>query len=614
MSIPQLHINALIFCLVLFNAPIWSQETTVTHALALHGEPKYGPDFKHFDYVNPQAPKGGEVRLAELGTFDNLNPFILKGVAAAGLSGLFDTLTAHSADEAFSEYGLLAESIEIPEDRSWVSYTLRPQARFHDDSPVTVDDVIFTFNLLKTKGHPFFRAYYANVKKAEKVGNRKVKFSFATGNNRELPLIVGQMAVFSKAYWSNREFDKTTLDPPLGSGPYEVDSVNPGRTITYRRNPNYWAADLPVNVGRNNFDFIRFDYYRDNTVALEAFKSGEYDFREENVAKNWATGYNSPALAKGLIKKENIPHEQPTGMQGFVFNTRRKIFEDPRVREALVYAFDFEWANKNLFYGAYTRTNSYFSNSELASRGLPSEQELKILQPYRDRVSEEVFTKSYQAPTTEGSGSLRHNIRQASKLLKQAGWSIKGGKLVHQKTGQTMSFELLLVSPAFERVALPFQRNLKRLGINMRVRTVDSAQYERRVEDFNYDMIVIALGQSLSPGNEQRNFWTSDRADIPGSRNLAGIKDPVVDELVELIINAPDRQSLIHRTHVLDRILLWGHYVIPHWHLRNFRVAYWNKFGRPKTSPKYALGFDTWWIDPVKEANLKARRGGTGKQ
>lgn len=609
MSISKRQITALIYGLVLYSGATLSLETTVTHALALHGDPKYGPEFKHFDYVNPRAPKGGEVRLAAIGTFDNLNPFILKGTAATGLSGLFDTLTAHSDDEAFTEYGLLAESIEIPQDRSWVSYTLRPQARFHDGSPVTVDDVIFTLNLLKTKGHPFFRAYYANVQTAENLGERKVKFSFATSNNRELPLILGQMAILSHAYWSKHEFDKTTLEPPLGSGPYKVEAVDPGRSITYRRNPDYWAAELPVNVGRHNFDVIRFDYYRDTTVALEAFKSGEYDFREENVAKNWATGYASPALAKGLINKENIPHEQPTGMQGFVFNTRRQIFKDPRVREALAYAFDFEWTNKNLFHGAYTRTKSYFSNSELASSGLPSEQELKILQPYQDRIPEEVFTKAYQPPTTDGSGNLRRNLRQAAKLLQQAGWRVQQGRLLHQHTEQPLAFELLLVSPAFERVALPFKRNLKRLGIDLRVRTVDSAQYERRVENFDFDMIVMAHGQSLSPGNEQRDFWSADKAEIPGSRNLAGIKDLVVDELIELVISAPDRPSLIHRTRALDRVLLWGHYIIPHWHLRQFRVAYWNKFGRPKTTPKYALGFETWWIEPAKEADLRRRRG-----
>jgi microcin C transport system substrate-binding protein len=598
----------LVFVFCLGGATARSQPVTAAHALTMHGEPKYAANFKHFDYVNPQAPKGGEARLAEIGTFDNLNPYILKGVAAAGLSDLFDTLTVQSEDEAFSEYGLIAETITVPPDRSWVSYTLRPQARFSDGTPITVEDVIFSFNILKTQGHPFYRTYYANVKKAGKVGKNQVKFSFSSGNNRELPLIVGQLPVLSKAYWSTRDFTKTTLQAPLGSGPYEVTNVQPGRSITYRRNPDYWAAKLPVNVGRYNFDVMRYDYYRDATVALEAFKAGEYDFREENIAKDWATGYSGPALDHGLIIKVNIPHEQPTGMQGFVFNTRREIFKDSRVRRALAFAFDFEWANKNLFYGAYTRTNSYFSNSELASTGLPSTPELKILQPYRGRLPEEVFTQAYKAPTNENPSDLRRNLRQASRLLDQAGWRIQGGERVKQRTGQPMRFELLLVMPSFERVALPFKRNLKRLGIDMSVRTVDSAQYEQRVEDFDFDMVVMAQGQSLSPGNEQRDFWSSTRADIPGGRNLAGIKDPVVDELVEGVINASDRADLIQHTRALDRVLLGGHYVIPHWHLRQFRVAYWDKFGRPPISPKYALGFDTWWIDPAKQAALAKRR------
>jgi microcin C transport system substrate-binding protein len=604
-------LSALLILAALFSG---AATAAATHALALHGEPRYGPHFTHFDYVNPEAPKGGHVRLAEIGTFDSLNPFILKGVSAAGIGGLFDTLTYHANDEAFTEYGLLAETIEVAPDRSWVAYTLRPEGRFHDGSPVTADDVIFSFETLKTRGHPFYRAYYASVDKAEQLGEHKVRFRFASGENRELPLIIGQMPVLSKAYYETHPFDRTTLDPPLGSGPYLVDSVDPGRAITYRRNPDYWGRDLPVNVGRNNFDTIRHDYYRDGTVALEAFKAGEYDFRIENVAKNWATGYDSPALRHGLIKKENIPHEQPTGMQGFVYNTRREPFKDPRVRQALAYAFDFEWTNKNLFYGAYTRTKSYFSNSELASRGRPSPQELEILEPYRGRIPQTVFKRAYEPPSTDGSGHIRANLRQAVRLLKEAGWAIKGGRLVNAKTGQPMAFELLLVSPSFERVALPFKRNLKRLGIDMAVRTVDSAQYQKRVEDFDFDMIVGVWGQSLSPGNEQRDYWTSAKADTPGSRNLSGIRDPVVDELVETLIAAPDREALIHRTRALDRVLLYGYYVIPHWHLRSYRVAYWDKFARPATPPKYDLGFDTWWVDPAKAAALEARRGNKNPQ
>jgi len=582
---------------------------TTGHGLSIHGDLKYGPGFKHFEYANPDAPKGGDVRLPAIGTFDNLNPFILKGVAAAGLGQLFDTLTLASSDEPSSEYGLIAESVEVPADRSWVAFTLRPEARFHDGSPITADDVIWTFQTLKSKGHPFYRAYYAQVAKAEAQGPRKVKFSFGAGENRELPVIAGQLPVLSKAYWSKRDFEKTTLEPPLGSGPYRVESVDAGRSIVYRRVKNYWGAKLPVRVGQDNFDTIRYDYYRDSTVALEAFKAGQYDFRQENSAKNWATAYTIPAVTQGLIKKEEIPNQVPTGMQAFVFNTRRPIFQDRRVRQALGYAFDFEWANKSLFYGAYTRTRSYFSNSELASSGLPGPEELKVLEPFRGRVTPEVFTKEYQPPVTDGSGDIRANLREALALLKEAGWVVQGGKLANARTGEPMQFEILLDDPNFERITLPFVKNLERLGVTARVRTVDSAQYQKRVESFDFDMAVAVWAQSLSPGNEQTDFWTSERAGIAGSRNLAGVRDPVVDKLVELVISAPDRPSLVARTRALDRVLLWGFYGIPHFHIRTFRVAYWDKFDRPRVSPKYALGFDTWWVDAKKEAALLRHKG-----
>jgi microcin C transport system substrate-binding protein len=545
--------------------------------------------------------------LAGIGTFDSLNPFILKGITPLGMGNLFDTLTVNSQDEAFSQYGLIAESMEMPKDRSWIIFTLRKQARFHDGSPITPADVVFSMNILKEKGHPFYRAYYRDVKKVEQLGERRVKFTFSEDSeNRELPLIVGQMQILSKAYWSGREFDKTTLESPLGSGPYRIESFEPGRYISYRRVEDYWAADLPVNVGKNNFDVIRYDYYRDTTVALQALKAGEYDFRVENVAKNWATAYNIPAVREGRLIKAEIPHESPTGMQAFVYNTRRPVFQDSRVREALSYAFDFEWINKNLFNGAYTRTKSFFSNSELASSSLPSPEERAILEPFRGRIPDAVFNKVYQPPVTNGSGNNRRNLRQAFRLLAQAGWKVnRAGKLVNNKTGIPLTFEILLVSPTFERVVLPFKKNLERLGIDVKVRTVDNTQYENRVKNYDFDMLVWSFGQSLSPGNEQRNFWNSKIADIPGGRNLAGVRDPVVDELIELVISAPDRKSLIYRTRALDRVLLFGHYVIPHWHLRHYRVAYWNKIARPKISPKYDLGFDTWWFDPEKAAVLE---------
>ncbi|HEX7967715.1 MAG TPA: extracellular solute-binding protein, partial [Stellaceae bacterium] len=416
---------------------------TKGHALSLFGDIKYGADFSHFDYVNPDAPKGGTARYSAIGTFDNLNPFILKGNAAAGLDSVFDTLMTPSGDEPASEYGLVAESVEIPADRTWVQYNLRKEARFQDGTPITPEDVIWTFDTLKAKGHPRFRLYYADVLKAEKTGERSVRFSFRDGSNRELAQIVGEMPVLSKKYWEGRDFEKTTLEMPLGSGPYKIDSFDTGRSITYRRVADYWGKDLPVNRGRNNVDVIRYDYYRDQTVALEAFKAGQYDIRVENVAKNWATGYDSPALRDGLFKKDDIPNKVPTGMQGFGYNTRRPLFQDRRVRQALGYFFDFEWTNKNLFYNAYTRTASYFSNSDLASSGLPSADELKLLEKYKGDIPDEVFTAAYQPPKTDGSGNIRDNMRQALRLLKEAGWSIKNEKLVNDKTGQPFEFEFL---------------------------------------------------------------------------------------------------------------------------------------------------------------------------
>jgi microcin C transport system substrate-binding protein len=580
------------------------------HGLSVYGDLKYGPGFTHFEYTDPAAPKGGQVKLFAIGTFDTLNPFILKGVAAAGIGEIFDTLMVQSSDEPFSEYGLVAESVEVPADRAWVAYTLRPEARFHDGSPITPEDVVWTFETLKERGHPFFRSYYAKVTRAEKTGPRTVRFTFSPGNNRELPLIVGQMAVLSHAYWRAHDFAKTTLEPPLGSGPYAVAAVEPGRSITYRRVRDYWGARLPVAAGRNNFDTLRFDYYRDGTVALEAFKAGAYDFRPENVAKNWATAYDIPAVRQGLIRKERIANEIPTGMQGFVYNTRRAVFADRRVRQALGYAFDFEWTNRNLFYGAYTRTKSYFSNSELAARGRPSREELGILEPFRGKIPDDVFTTPYEPPTTDGSGEIRDNLRTAFGLLQQAGWVVRGGKLADGRTGEPMTFEVLLDQPDFERVTLPFVKNLERLGVTARVRTVDTAQYQHRLENFDFDMTVAVWPESLSPGNEQRDNWTSESAQTPGSRNLAGVRDPAVDKLVDLVVAAPDRASLIARTRALDRVLLWGFYVVPHWHIQAFRVAYWDKFGRPTIPPKYALGFpDTWWVDATREAALLRRRG-----
>ena len=586
--------------------PAAAETAKTLHGIAMHGAPKYPAGFKHFDYVNPDAPKGGTVRQASIGSFDSLNPFIVKGESAAGIGAIYDSLTKASADEPFTRYGLLAESMEIPADRSWIVFNLRKEARWHDGKPVTADDVVFTFNIVREKGAPQFKFYYSDIDKVEKLGDYKVKFSFKGGENREMPLIVGEQAILPKHYWEGRAFDETSLEPPLGSGAYKVADLEPGRHITYTRVADYWGKDLPVNVGFDNFDTIRYDYYRDTSVVIEAFKAGEFDFRSENSSKDWATAYNVDEIKTGEMIKDEIKHNRSAGMQGFVYNTRRPLFQDPKVREALAYAFDFERSNKTLFYGQYVRTRSYFDNSELAATGLPSKDELALLEPLRDQLPPRVFTEEYTPPTTDGTGRIRSNLRQAVKLLKEAGWTIKDGKLVNGK-GQPFQFEVLLVSPLFERITLPFGKNLERLGIDLKVRTVDVAQYIKRLETYDFDMIVTSWGQSLSPGNEQRSYWTSEAAGHPGGRNYAGIKNPAIDALVEKVVTAPDRETLVARTRALDRALQWGFYVIPNWHLDYDRLVYWNKFGKPKVTPLSGAQFGAWWVDTTLEAKLAGR-------
>ncbi len=597
---------ALAVCLGLSQLTAAAERAGPAHAIAMHGTPKYQPGFRHFDYVNPAAPKGGTLRVAVQGTFDSFNPFIPKGNAGAG--NPYESLLASSADEPFTQYGLIAESIEVPRDRSWAIFTLRPQARWHDGKPISVDDVIWSLETLKTKGQPFFRFYYGGVAGAEQIGPRQVKFTFSDRGNRELPLIVGQLPILPKHYWESRDFEKTTLEPPLGSGPYRVTDFEPGRYVVTERVTDYWGAKLPVNVGQNNFDRIRYDYYRDDTVIRQALKAGEIDFRLENQAKAWALDYDVPAVQRGWLIKEEIRHFSPTGMQAFVYNTRRELFSDRTVREALAYAFDFEWTNRNLFFGQYARTESYFSNSELAAAGLPEGRELNVLDRYRERVPIELFHRPYKAPSTDGSGWPRENLARAFALLEEAGWVVRDMKLVNEDTGAGFSFEILLVSPAFERIVLPFVRNLKRLGIDARVRLVDQSQYINRIRSFDFDMIVSGWGASESPGNEQRSYWTSAAASSPAASNYAGVNDPVVDELVELLINAPDRKNLVARARALDRVLLFGYYVIPQWHLRMQRVLYWDKFSRPEVTPRTGTSIDYWWFDEAKAARLERAR------
>ena len=585
-------------------------KTNISHAIAMHGEPKYDQNFISVEYVSNNAEKGGNIVRSAIGTYDTFNPFTLKGTSAAGIGLLYESLTVGSSDEAFTEYGLLAKSIEWPDDRSWVTFTLRDEAKWHDGKKITSDDVVWTFNTLMEKGHPFYKYYYGDVSEVIKITENKVKFEFSTNTNKELVLIVGQLPVLPKHYWENKNFEETTLDVPIGSGPYKIKSFDAGRSITYELDMDYWGFEnniVPIKVGKDNMGSIRYDYYKDRGVEREAFKSGEIDFFSENTSKEWATGYDIDAVTEGLIKKELIPHENPQGMQAFAFNTRKDIFADKRVRKALSFAFDFEWTNKNLFYGAYKRTDSFFENSELASSGLPSQAELAYLNPYIDQLPKEIFNEEYSNPKTDGSGFIRNELQEATKLLQEAGWKLRDGKL-ENSNGDPFEFEILLVSPAFERIVLPFIDNLEKLGINASLRTIDSSQYQKRIESFDFDMVVFTFSQSLSPGNEQRNFWSSGAADTNGSRNIIGIKNNVIDLLIENLINAKDREDLITISRALDRVLLWNYYVIPQWHISAYRVLYWDMFDQPKQKPKYSLGFDTWWVNQNKFNFINSQR------
>ena len=578
------------------------------HAMTMFDNeiPKYTTTFPYFDYVNPTAPKGGTLRLAVDGTFDSFNSFIPKGNAAS--TGSVETLLVNSADEPFTAYGLVAKTMEWPADRSWVIFNLRPEARWHDGTPVTADDVVWSFETLVEKGMPFYRYYYSAIDSAEALNTHRVRFNFKESGNQELPLITGQLPVLPKHYWASRDFSATTLDPPLGSGPYRIQKFEAGRYIVQERVTDYWGANLPVRRGMNNFDIIRTEYFRDATPIRLALKAGDIDFRLENQSKAWADDYNVAVVDKGLLNKEMVPHRQPTGMQAFVMNTRRALFQDPRVRQALGYAFDFEWSNRTLFNGQYTRTTSYFSNSELASSGLPEGSELALLEHYRGRIPDTVFNQAFKIPVTDGSGRPRENLRKATALLKSAGWSVRDLKLINEATGVPFRFEVLLSSKAFERIVLPYTQNLKLLGIEAKIRLVDRTQYMERYRQKDFDMLVAVWGQSETPGNEQREYWGSDAADSVGSRNLAGIKDPVVDELIELLVKSDSREQLNVRTRALDRVLLWGHYVVPHWHIRADRVLYWDKFSRPATPVRSGVMRSRWWYDTQKAAALEQAR------
>ena len=569
------------------------------HGVAMHGTLKYPSDFTHFEYTQPTAPKGGTLKLGVVGdNYDSFNPFIIKGVSAAGVGYLYQTLTERAEDEAFSEYGLIAEKVELPDDRSSVTFHINPKAKFSDGSPITASDVKFSFDTLTKhkKAQPFYSAYYADVASLNIPNPLTIQFIFKNNQNKELPLILGQMPIFSEKYWSEHEFGTASLNIPVGNGPYVIEGFEPGRSVTLKRNENYWATDHPINQGRYNFNHIVFEYYKDNTVALEAFKAGEFDFRIERTARNWANSYNGQKFDSGELIKEEVHHERPAGMQAFVLNTRRELFKDPKVRRALAFAFDFEWTNQNLFNGQYARNQSFFENSELASSGLPGEAELAVLKPLKKQLSKSVFEEAYFSPSTAKPSSIRKNLRTAMKMLKEAGWSVKNNQLTHMETGKIFNFEFLMYQKDFERIVQPFIKNLEKLGISASIRVVDTTQYINRRRSFDFDVMVSGFGQSNSPGNEQREYWHSSKANTPGSRNMAGISDPVIDQLIDLVISAPSREALVTRTRALDRVLLAGHYVIPNWYNPVERIAYTKRLAKPAVSPKSGVSIDTWWF------------------
>ncbi len=578
-----------------------SAESFAAASQAMGYTPKYPDGFDHFDYVNPDAPRGGNLDLPAFGSFDSFNPYVLKGQSANGLGQLmFETLMAPSLDEPFSQYGLLADGVKLAKDKLSVTYHINPSARFNDGSQVSAKDVVFSYETLRDKGHPQYRFYWSDITGADVLNNQTVRFNFKRANP-ELHLIVGQIPIFSRNWVGKKAFDKLALEQPITSGPYTIEKYELGKYITYKRNPDYWGSDLNVRRGMFNFDRVTYKFYRDFTVMLEAFKAGEFDFNHEYNSKKWARDYIGPKFRSGEIIKKELPHRNDAGMQGFIFNLRKPLFQDIRVRKALSQALDFEWSNRNLFYNQYLRNDSYFSNSELAATGKPSAAELKLLQPYRNQLPAELFEKPWQPPTTTPPNSLRNNLRKARELLHQAGWDFRDGALRNAK-GEPFHFSIILVQKGFERIVAPFARNLTKLGIEVEYRTIDPALYQRRMDKFDFDMTVAGFGQSQSPGNEQINMFHSSSANQEGSMNLMGIADPVVDAMVEKVVYAKDRKALVTACHALDRVLLYGNYLIPHWYIGTHRVAWWDRFDMPKTLPLYYDPTNwmvaTWWFKP----------------
>lgn len=601
--------------LILLLLPVFAsaQEPHWQQALTLFGTPKYPSWFRHFDYVNPNAPKGGTVKLMHPGSFDSLNMFILKGVKAPGLEMLNETMMTGALDEPQTYYPLLAKAFRLDPERKWIEFRLNPKARWHDGKPLTAEDVVWSLKILKTEADPVYRLAYAPLKKAKRIGTDIVRFAFTEPIQREAPILAATMPVLPKHFYrtdpketaeqsEKAEFNKTTLTASLGSGPYKVKSVDVGRSIIFERVKDYWGANLPVNRGRHNFDIIRYDVYRDATVALEALKAGEYDMRQENIARNWATAYNIPALRDGRLIKVDIPNEVPQGMQAFFFNLRKPILADRRLREAIALTMDYEWTNKALFYNAYKRNSSFFQYTPFAaSKQLPGPKETALLEPYRDILPPRIFTEGFNLPVTDGSGQNRANLLKAQALLDEAGIPLVDGKRIDPNTGEPLRVEFLLNQATMQRVILPMRKGLRQLGIEGMLRIVDDSQYQKRVETRDFDIISnwINLGVFF-PGVEQRSLWHSSQADMEGSPANSGLKNPAVDALLDKITNAHTLEELTPAARALDRILLWEHVAIPHWHNSTFRVAYWNKFGKPKIDPKYGFAFDSWWVNHGK--------------
>ncbi len=581
------------------------------HGLSLYDSPQLPADFAYFPHVNPSAPKGGTItRTAVGGSFDSTNPFIIRGTPATGISHIYDSLMVSNPGEPFSLYGLLASGVRLAPERRWIEFDLRPEARFQDGEPVTAYDVVFSLNLLREEGNPFYSSYYAGVERAVALNDHQVRFEFNDTESRELPLIVAQLPILPRHYWEPRDFSSPTLDAHPGSGPYRISEVDPGRRIVFQRDDNYWGKDLPVNVGRYNIDHVVYDYYRDRDIAWEAFKAGLTDFRTDARAATWAIGYdNFPAYQDGLIKRITVPDVNPSMMQAFVFNLRKEKFQDPRVREALSLTFDFPWLNTNIFYGTYRRTESFFQNSEMEAVGTPSAEELALLEPFREALidshhSERLFTDPLPI---EHPTELRERLRLALDLLRDAGYRVEDGVLVHGETGRPLTLEVLLYDSGLERVVQPMLRNMARLGVQTSLRIVDINQYLNRVRSYDYDMVISHFPQSNNPGNEQRDFWTSAAAEAPQSRNRMALAHPAVDALVEQLIRADDRETLDTITQALDRVLRWGFYVIPHYHSGETRIAVWDKFGYPEPFPAYAMDLDAWWVNTDREAELQRR-------